>query len=188
MIGLDFTCHEPRMSFGENFNVWGGADEFAWRDNGNWPGHEVPDLGGRELSWHLETERSVFDYYNQCLQEAGRSMPTRIPEFASFWRNANAMLWQFEPDLLSLTIGVPADERFVAFLSSVVSAGMSLRVRLPLTTFASRDDAAAPTADAFMHRHEPVFFTEPAVFTPFRRVVEPDEVAAPPRLGRRFFR
>ncbi len=187
MIGFDFTCYAPRMSFGEDFTAWGDADEFAWRDNGNWPGHDVPNLRGRELTWHLETGQSVFDYYDECMQNARRPMTDRIPDFVEFWRDkAKAMLWLSHNDILSLTLFAPGDAAFVSFMSNVVSSKMSLKVRLPLTTFATHEQAPAPTVDAFMNRYEPVFFSEPAVFYPYHRVPEP--VADVPPVRRGFFR
>jgi len=171
MIGFDFTCYEPRMGFDEHFRLSGAADEHEWRDNGNWPGHDVPNIRGREITWHVETERSVFEYYAECMANMGSPLPNRIPDFAGFWRDkVRGMLWQSHPDFLAITLAAPPGEGFVAFMSSVVGSRMSLKVSLPMSTFATREDAPAPTVDAFMTRNEPLFFTEQASFWPYRRV------------------
>lgn len=67
-------------------------------------------------------------------------------------------------------------------MASVVASGMSLKVHLPASTFATREDAPAPTVDAFVNRHEPLFFDQ-ATFTPFRRATEVEPVATRPRRG-----
>lgn len=98
MIAFDFTCYEPRMSFSDNFHLSGKADESGWNDYGSWPGHDVPGLRGLDINWHVETERSVFDYYIHVLDIMRRDFIPRTPDYVEFWRPSRAMLWISEPD------------------------------------------------------------------------------------------
>jgi len=165
--GFEFTSYQPRISFREQFHMGGQADIYGWEHTGGIPSFGLPDISGLEVNWHLETERTVFDYYAEMMGNMGREITTRTPDFADYWRpKAQAMLWLSDGSL-SVTLASPANDTFVAFASSVVAAGLGLTVWLPTAVIAEVETAPAPSVDAFMNREEPLFFGQ-AFFSPYR--------------------
>lgn len=171
---FDFECFEPYISFGSHLNIGGKVDQFEW--DGIDIFEHPPDLSGFEITWHLVSGRSVFEYYANCQADLGKKISDRIPNFAEYWKNATGSIHRFSERSIEITICHPPSSSFDCFISTVVASGQGLRVHGPRVSFADTESAPAPTVRAFMEDYEPAFFGNSemgewwgATFVPFRQ-------------------